>query len=80
MLSITWLLHTALLLGQGQLTQTYGVTVRPCQNELFRAGRIIQTSDASFNDPRLDKARIDRACYNNFHPIDGQAQLPGVED
>jgi len=76
---LVWLLHTALLLGQGQLTSTYGVDVRPCQNELFRAGRIIQTSDANFDDDRLDKRRIERACYNNFRTIGGQAQLPGVQ-
>ncbi len=75
---LIWLLHTALLLGQGQLTHTYGVDARNCQDELFRAGRIIQTSDDNFNDDRLDKRRIERACFNNFRTIKGRAQLPGV--
>lgn len=78
-MSLVWLVHTALLLGQGQLTQTYGITARNCQNEIFRAARIIQTSDASFDDDRLDKERIERACYNNFRTVDGRPQLPDVQ-
>lgn len=70
-MSLIWIVQTALLLGNGGLRQ-YGVerNNEQCHDELFRAARIMQTTD-DFGDPRLIEERIDNACYN------GQARRHG---
>lgn len=71
MLSLVWLVHTTLLLGQGHLQTTYGITAQNCQNELFRAARIQQNSEDTFDDGVTSTKRIKKACYNNGRQVDG---------